>query len=410
MSRPTRKAIGKPFDESEEPGLANQINSSVEKGAEKLEAFQKAVEQLISTLKKQHDTMVAFSDARLETAKLLETLVANTPLTKAMGEKDVEKDKTAVFKEKKPAQEMGVSANSCKTQIHDSPSNAEDSSMSKSNADVLPAEDEEVTLDTDLVEETYEDESFDAAKDAKASFTTNEEDPLFAASTSNTIIEEGAPATIPFEKQVTKGSHYAEVDTSNLSIAQASHKLSHTYADQYETSIIQYAEEWLQTVTLRIKSGLLEFDKLRESLNHYVDKVAELRAEAKKIESHNKKLSPKKTEKLERNELKLNGAREAHHKYGQSLSLLIDEVTARGWRDLFPLIVNSIHFDLNYSSDQAKLYSKLESISNMLDDAAAADPLGLDIEGRLEQLKKATPEEVYTGTEYTMVHPILKAI
>lgn len=153
MSRPTRKAIGKPFDESEEPGLANQINSSVEKGAEKLEAFQKAVEQLISTLKKQHDTMVAFSDARLETAKLLETLVANTPLTKAMGEKDVEKDKTAVFKEKKPAQEMGVSANSCKTQIHDSPSNAEDSSMSKSNADVLPAEDEEVTLDTDLVED-----------------------------------------------------------------------------------------------------------------------------------------------------------------------------------------------------------------------------------------------------------------
>ena len=403
-----RKAIGQTFDESEEPGLANQINTSVEKGAEKLEAFEKAVEQLISILKKQHDTMIAFSDARLETAKLFETLVANTPLTKAMGEKDVEKDKAAVFKKKEAAQKMGVSVN--KSQMHGSPSVAEDSSMSNSKSDMLPAEDEEITLDTDFVRETHEDESFDAAEDVKASFSANEEDPLVTTSTSNKNFEEDAPATIPFEKQVTKGSHYAEVDISNLSIAQASYKLSHTYADQYEASIIQYAEEWLQTVTLRIKSGLIEFDKLRESLNHYVAKVAELRAEAKKFESHNKKLSPKKSQKLERNELKLNGAREAHHKYGQSLSLLIDEVTARGWRDLFPLIVNSVHFDLNYSSDQAKLYSKLESISDMLDEAAAADPLGLDIEGRLEQLKKATPEEVYTGKEYTMVHPILKAI
>ena len=420
------RKIGQPFDESEEPGLANQINLSVAKGAEKLEAFEKAVEQLISTLKKQHDTMIAFSDARLETAKLFETLVANTPLTKAMGEKDVEKDKAAVFKKKKPAPEQPVDAATIgstnlsnsetpivsvkKTQMRSSPSGAEDSRMSKNKADMLPAEDEEITLDTDLVEKTHEDESVDAAEDVKASFATNEEDPLVATSTSNTIIEEDAPVTIPFEKQVTKGSHYAEVDISNLSIAQASHKLSHIYADQYETSIIQYAEEWLQTVTLRIKSGLIEFEKLRESLNHYVAKVAALRAEAEKFESHKKKLSPKKSEKLERNELKLNGAREAHHKYGQSLSLLMDEVTARGWRDLFPLIVNSVHFDLNYSSDQAKLYSKLESISDMLDEAAAADPLGLDIEGRLEQLKKATSEEVYTGKEYTMVHPILKAI
>ena len=74
------------------------------------------------------------------------------------------------------------------------------------------------------------------------------------------------------------------------------------------------------------------------------------------------------------------------------------------------MIVNSVHFDLNYSSDQAKLYSKLETISDMLDEAAAADPLGLNIGGRLEELKKATPEEVYTGKEYTMVHPILRAI
>ena len=215
-----RKAIGQTFDESEEPGLANQINLSVAKGAEKLEAFEKAVEQLISTLKEQHDTMIAFSDARLETAKLFETLVANTPLTKAMGEKDVEKDKAAVFKKKKPAPEQPVDAATIgstnlsnsetpivsvkKTQVRNPPSGAEDSRMSKNKADMLPAEDEEITLDTDLVEKTHEDESVDAAEDVKASFSANEEDPLVTTSTSNKNFEEDAPATIPFEKQVKK--------------------------------------------------------------------------------------------------------------------------------------------------------------------------------------------------------------
>lgn len=56
----------KTFDESMEPGLTNQINASVEKGAIKIDTFEKQMKKLIQTLKKQHDSMVAFSDARLE--------------------------------------------------------------------------------------------------------------------------------------------------------------------------------------------------------------------------------------------------------------------------------------------------------------------------------------------------------
>ena len=56
----------KVFDESMEPSLTNQINDSVDKGATKINDFEKKVNDLIQTLKKQHNAMIAFSDARLE--------------------------------------------------------------------------------------------------------------------------------------------------------------------------------------------------------------------------------------------------------------------------------------------------------------------------------------------------------
>ena len=70
------------------------------------------------------------------------------------------------------------------------------------------------------------------------------------------------------------------------------------------------------------------------------------------------------------------------------------------------MIVNSVHFDLNYSSNQAKLFSKLETISDMLDEAAATDPLGLN----LRKVGRRHLKKVYTGKEYTMVHPIMGGI
>lgn len=330
-----------------------------------------------------------------------------------MGEVDTAKDKAIVFKkhgnsptsQKKKTTEAKVSSDasvgSSKTPIASVKgatgsikTGEETTTISLGNR---PAEDEELTVDTSLMSTSKDSDEAVEASDVKSGFVEEEQAPV--------IIEKEEEAPIPFERQVVKGSEYSDVDISNLSIAQASHKLTATYAEQYQSSVIDYAEEWLKGVTSRIKSGLMEFQKLRESLDHYVEKVSGLR----KHESNNKSLSPKKADQLERNELKLNGSREAHHSYGQSLYLLIDEVTSRGWRDLYPLIVNSVHFDLNYSSDQAKLYAKLETISDMLDEVSASDSHNLDIDGRLEELKKSSPEEVYTGTEYSKVHPVLKA-
>lgn len=351
-----------------------------------------------------------FCQFHFQTARELEHFVANTPLTKAMGEVDVAKDKATVFKkhehtpvsQKKKAEakiSSDVSTGSSKTPV---------TPISKKIDENKPADDEEITVDISLL--SVSKDSDDAPElvdtpDVKNNFV--EKEPGVAVTPA--VMEEydaEEEAQIPFERQVVKGSEYSDVDISNLSIAEASHKLTKTYAEQYQSSVIDYAEEWLKSVTSRIKSRLLEFEKLRSSLDHYVEKVAAMR----KLGSGNKSLSPKRAEKLERNELKLNGTREAHHTYGQSLFLLIDEVTTRGWRDLYPLIVNSVHFDLNYSSDQSKLYAKLGTISDMLDEVAASDANDLDIEGRLEQLRKAAPEEVYTGSEYTKVHPVLKAV
>jgi len=55
-------------------------------------------------------------------------------------------------------------------------------------------------------------------------------------------------------------------------------------------------------------------------------------------EEKEKLVNPSKIEKLERNEVKLVGSREAHDKSGESLHLFLDEVVNRAWRDVYPLI------------------------------------------------------------------------
>ena len=109
---------------------------------------------------------------------------------------------------------------------------------------------------------------------------------------------------------------------------------------------------------------------------------------------------------LDRNRLKLDGAREVFTMYGQSLILLIDEVVNRAWRDVLPVLLRSINLDMHQSKSIASIYAASEALASEL------ELLGMEhavyFQGRLKEVKELHPEEIYTGTE-SIVRPVLKS-
>ena len=143
-------------------------------------------------------------------------------------------------------------------------------------------------------------------------------------------------------------------------------------------------------ISARVSSNVMQFKELSDSLEHYVNKVDKLKA-------HEKPNMAKATPKLERNETKLRGVREAHDNMGENLYKLMEEVTTRAWKDLLPLLMQSIQLDLRQAEEERRvIWDDLQTVLEALEAISAQH--GLTIEGRLQHLKKDHIDVLYTGT------------
>lgn len=169
------------------------------------------------------------------------------------------------------------------------------------------------------------------------------------------------------------------------------YKETNSYLKKH-SRLVEYAEDWEKTVTTRVQSMHVEYQKLRKGLNHYIGKVDALEAEKKKTEEKHREMAPKRLEKLERNRTKLMGTRKSHDIAGVDLILLIDEIVNRSWRDAYPLLQKTVAFETDFSSKQAKMYGDLSGAAAMLDRSSKKESISSS--HRLLQLKNSSPEEL----------------
>ena len=220
---------------------------------------------------------------------------------------------------------------------------------------------------------------------------------------------------------------------STVDVYLSAFQLGEDHAKLFKTSIIDYVAEWYEIVTSRVKARTIEFTRLKANLLHYQKKVQGLDESTEKARRQaestaSKQLAPTDTSlrgmfnsmamtrsdstrnkleaQLDRNRLKLEGAREVFTMYGQSLILLIDEVVNRAWRDVLPVLLRSINLDMHQSKSVASIYAASEALASEL------ELLGMEnavyFQGRLKEVKELHPEEIYTGTE-SIVRPVLKS-
>eukprot|EP00985_Skeletonema_marinoi_P032386 scaffold39118_cov206-Skeletonema_marinoi.AAC.19 len=169
------------------------------------------------------------------------------------------------------------------------------------------------------------------------------------------------------------------------------YKENNSYLKKH-SKLVEYTEDWEKTVTTRVQSMHVEYQKLRKGLNHYIGKVDALENEKKKTEEKNREIAPKRLEKLERNRTKLMGTRKSHDVAGIDLIILIDEIVNRSWRDAYPLLQKSVAFETDLSSMQAKMYGGLSAAATMLDHASRKESISSS--HRLLQLKNSSPDEL----------------
>jgi BAR domain len=175
-------------------------------------------------------------------------------------------------------------------------------------------------------------------------------------------------------------------------------KVSKRHADKFKTFALDYVAQWESTVATRIKTDTKETDKLRLDADHYKIKVESLEKQIQKLTSSNKPVPDATTEKLARNQEKLDEANTAYNRAAESLVALMDEVVDRSWRDLHPLLIKCLKFDMDVHADEAEILRNgmKVCVSDLLALTNAAE-----IKPRLDDIVKATPQELTTTTTTT---------
>jgi len=137
-------------------------------------------------------------------------------------------------------------------------------------------------------------------------------------------------------------------------------------AKLYQENVINYLLEWERIVMTKVDADLEEVHKLHERLNHYQGKIEKIRKRVNMMEDK-LKITPKKLqEKLERNENKLEQAWKDHEKKASTTCNLLEEVTKRGWKDLYPVLKASMQWESDHAAHEYDVFALLPNVQNEL--------------------------------------------
>lgn len=127
-------------------------------------------------------------------------------------------------------------------------------------------------------------------------------------------------------------------------------------SEEFQQNILDYALEWDQGIASVIDSEAREVKKLQNNQLHYERKLTSLRRKVTGLASKDKDIPTALDEKLKRNEAKLKDVSEALLQREGKLCLMIEEVTVKGWKDLYPLVENLLKWEANRSGSQNVIY------------------------------------------------------
>lgn len=184
---------------------------------------------------------------------------------------------------------------------------------------------------------------------------------------------------------------------SYLSIHEGLAVKADNFSSKFAQHILSYAIEWDKILDERIQVGLKKTEGLRLDLDHYQKKVETLRTAMNIAMAKGKVPQQKDRERLARNEEKLIASKASFDKISHDMCILIEEVTVRSWRDLHPLMVKLIQYDITEAADRSKRLSDLSQIVKVYKEIATKN--GINPQARLKDLAGLSPNLLTTRTD-----------
>jgi hypothetical protein len=157
------------------------------------------------------------------------------------------------------------------------------------------------------------------------------------------------------------------------------------YALKFHKKVIQYCTEWQLEVSSRVETAKKETKYLLSRLTHYLKKVERLRQKSSSTTASSSSSSlllsssplsvvttaPNNANadpKLERNMGKLRDVWNAHEVKSTQWSYILEQVTIRGWKELYPLLQNILYLEHHRSQTEYEwLSTALPTITTQLD-------------------------------------------
>ena len=181
---------------------------------------------------------------------------------------------------------------------------------------------------------------------------------------------------------------------SYASIHQDVSAKSKSYTSKYGQFVLDYAVEWDKIVSTRVENGIKKAKALRIELDHYQKKTESLRLTVNQAMARGKPVASTQQEKLRRNEEKLLASKQNYNQVATDVSILLEEVVERSWRDLHPLLVKCSQFDMTLASDEARVLGQLQTVISALKQVAIEN--GIAPQPRLKDLAGLKPELLST--------------
>ena len=171
------------------------------------------------------------------------------------------------------------------------------------------------------------------------------------------------------------------------------------YEQSFHDSVLHYVVEWEQTLVDRIDASLEKAEKLRLEVDHYQEKMKSLTSSPHDWSSillgkPTDQMKATEQERIQRNKIKYQDARNTYAQYAKDLRLLIEEVTDRGWHDLFTVLMKLSLFDSSLASDENHLISELIGVTMRMNDLAKR--YGLKPDSRIKDLGTEDPNILST--------------
>ena len=178
---------------------------------------------------------------------------------------------------------------------------------------------------------------------------------------------------------------------SAAAVVTSYHTLQANFVQQLESLVkcqeemLDYIKHWDQVVTSRVCAELRYVKKLQSTWLSYEMKVDSLKASAAKKQTKNK---PVDMSKVTRNETKLRRTRKEYNNNVIRNTVLIEEITLRAWKDLIPLLMKVLQYDIEVAKASATLVDPLQVLKDEIEAVCSRFDMADDVivGGRLKQL------------------------